>query len=37
MATPTGQATNKKSLLHVLFWGTVLVYGAKQVNKKGGK
>jgi len=38
MATPTAQpAKPKKSFFQVLFWGTVLVYGAKQIGKKGGR
>lgn len=37
MASPTGQPNNKKSLLTGLFWGAVLVYGAKELTKKGGK
>lgn len=37
MASPTGQPSKpKKSLFRALFWGTVLVYGTKELTK-GGK
>jgi len=35
MATPDATPKKKKSLLEILFWGTIAVGAAKAVTKKG--